>query len=48
MLEKNEFNLKEGFSFAYLNFLKSIANNDLITLGEVCEKNLFRAFRDGL
>lgn len=48
MLISEDFRLQDGFKFAYLNLLKYIANNDLTAIGECCERNLYRAFADGL
>jgi hypothetical protein len=48
MLTFKEWNLKEGFSFAYLSLLKFIAANDLQAIGGCCEKNLYRAIAEGL
>lgn len=42
------YRLQDGFSMAYLAFLKSIEQNDLSTLGSFCEKNLYQAMAEGL
>ncbi|CDW82009.1 UNKNOWN [Stylonychia lemnae] len=44
----DEYQLHEGFKFAYLGLLKKIAENDVQGLREVCEKNLSQAFSDSM
>lgn len=41
-------NIKTGFAMSYLNLLEAIKTDDRQTLGTMCEKNLFRAFNEGL
>lgn len=47
-LDDKEFRLREGFSMAYLSLLKSLQANTVQDVGSFCERNLYRAFSEGL
>jgi hypothetical protein len=33
---------------AYVNLLQAVAKNDSVTIGQMCEKTLYREFNTGL
>ena len=40
--------LREGFIYAYIQLLKSLAKNDHTTIGNCCETNLYKGFASSL
>ena len=48
MLTHKDFRLQDGFSMAYLSLLKSIQQNTLADIGTFCERNLYKAWVEGL
>ena len=44
----NELKMEEGFKYSYYTLLKSIADKDLDTLKQVCERNLYNSFEGTL
>ena len=48
LLTHEDFRLQDGFSYVYLSLLKALQEGSVSDLGSFCERNLYRAFADGL